>query len=138
MATLAVPATMGRAEEPKVGAKDDRKLVGTWKLVSAKWGGKERQFDGITVLKHVTPAQFIWVRYDKEGIVKHSMGGGYTLQGEDYVETTDYGTTSGDFSVMRGKAHTFKVKVDGNKLHQQGKLNGGLTIEEVWERVEKK
>jgi hypothetical protein len=30
------------------------------------------------------------------------------------------------------------VKVDGNKLHQNGKLNSGLTIEEVWERVEKK
>ena len=80
----------------------------------------------------------MWVRYDTEGIVKHAMGGGYTLKGEDYAETTEYGTTSGDFTVMKGKTHTFKVKVDGNKLYQKGKLNSGLTIEEVWERVEKK
>jgi hypothetical protein len=137
MFALAVAATSVRADEPKAGSKDDHKLVGTWKLVSAKWSGAERKFEGITILKHVTPAQFIWVRYDTNGIVKHSMGGGYTLKGENYEETTDYGTTSGDFTAMRGKVHTFKVKIEGNKLYQKGKLNGGLTIEEVWERVEK-
>lgn len=131
-------ATGVRADEPRNGAKADNPLVGSWKLVSAKWGGRERKFDGITVLKHVTPAQFMWVRYDTDGVVKHAMGGGYTLTGEDYVETTDYGTGSGDFTAMKGKMHTFKVKVDGNKLHQTGKLDGGLTIEEVWERMEKK
>ena len=78
------------------------------------------------------------MRYDKDGIVKHAMGGDYTLKGEDYEETTEYGTSSGDFTAMKGKAHKFKVKVDGNKLYQNGKLSGGLTIEEVWERVEKK
>jgi hypothetical protein len=136
---VALTAAVGvRGAEPTGGTRDDQKLVGTWKLVSAKWGGQERKFDGITVLKHVTPAQFMWVRYDKDGTVKHAMGGGYTLKGEDYAETTDYGTASGDFTAMRGKAHTFRVKVDGNKLHQTGKLDGGLTIEEVWERVEKK
>src|SRR5262245_26979852 len=134
---LAVATTTGRADEAKP-AKEDSKIVGTWKLVSAKWGGEERTFDGITVLKHVTPTQFMWVRYDKDGNVKHAMGGDYTLKGEDYEEATEYGTASGDFTVMKGKVHTFKVKVDGNKLYQNGKLNAGLTIEEVWERVEKK
>jgi hypothetical protein len=135
---LTVPATTGRTEEPKAGSKEENKLIGTWKLVSAKWGGQERKLEGLTVLKHVTPAQFIWVRYDKDGNIKHAMGGGFTLKGEDYEETTEYGTSSGDFTAMKGKVHTFKLKVDGNKLHQTGKLSGGLTIEEVWERVEKK
>jgi hypothetical protein len=134
---LAVTAATSWADEPKPAAKDDNSVVGTWKMVSAKWGGTERKFD-LTILKHITPTQFMWVRYDKDGSVKHAMGGSYTLKGEDYEETTDYGTSSGDFTAMKGKAHAFKVKVDGNKLYQNGKLNGGLTIEEVWERVEKK
>src|SRR5262245_30556997 len=135
---LAVVTAPSQAEEPRAGAKNDNPLVGTWKMVSAKWNGKDRKFEGITILKHVTPAQFMWAHYDKDGIVKFSMGGGYTLKGEDYAETTDYGTASGDFTVMKGKTHTFKVKVDGNKLYQNGSLDGGFTIEEVWERVEKK
>jgi hypothetical protein len=138
MIALTFPAAISQAEEPKAGAKDDNKLVGTWKLVSAKWGGTERKNEGLTILKHVTQSQFMWVRYDEDGNVKHAMGGGYTLKGEDYEETTEYGTGSGDFTAMKGKKHSFKVKVDGNKLHQNGKLNSGLTIEEVWERVEKK
>ena len=40
---LAIAAASVQADEPKAGAKDDNKLVGTWKLVSAKWGGTEAQ-----------------------------------------------------------------------------------------------
>ena len=39
--TLAMAAPCSTAEEPK---KTDNKLVGTWKLVSAKYNGKEVQF----------------------------------------------------------------------------------------------
>src|SRR5262245_61160393 len=74
---LAITSAMGRADEPKSGAKDDNNLIGTWKLVSAKWGGVERKNEGLTILKHVTPAQFMWVRYDKDGNLKHAMGGAY-------------------------------------------------------------
>jgi hypothetical protein len=134
---LAVPTASARAQEKK-DAKPDNKLVGTWKLVSAKYGGKEFKFpEGTTMLKHVTPTQFMWATYDKDGKVSRAAGGGYTLKGEVYEETPEYGIGA-DFDLIKGKAQTFKWKVDGNKWYHDGKLSNGLTIEEVWERIEKK
>jgi hypothetical protein len=136
---LAVAAANGRADEPKGGVKADNKLVGTWKLVSAKWGGKKGRFpEGtVTTLKQVTPTQFMWASYDKDGKVNRAAGGSYTLKDETYAETPEYGIST-DFNIIKGKVHTFKVKVEGNKWYLDGKLSNGLTIEEVWERDEKK
>jgi hypothetical protein len=135
---LAITANAARADEPKGGAKTENKLVGTWKLVSAKYGGNEARFpDGSTTIKHVTPVQFMWATYGTDGKVTRTAGGGYTLAGETYEETPEYGI-SADFDVIKGRAQTFKWKVEGNKWHHTGKLSNGLTIEEVWERVEKK
>jgi len=135
---LAVTAITGRAAEPKADAKPDHKLIGTWKLISAKYGGQESSLpQGLTTLKHVTPTQFMWATYDKDGTVTRAAGGDYTLKGEVYEETPEYGISS-DFDLIKGKAHTFKWKVERNKWYHNGKLSGGLTIEEVWERVEKK
>ncbi len=127
-------AQHGFADEPKA----ENKLVGSWKLVSAKYGGEDHKFpEGNTTLKHVTPTQFMWATYDGDGKVTRAAGGGYTMKGDAYEETPEYGI-SADFDTIKGKAHTFKWKVDGNKWRHDGKLNNGLTIEEVWERVEKK
>lgn len=135
---VAVAAPGARADEPKPAAKPGNKLVGTWKLVSAKYGGNEFKFpDGTTMLKHVTPTQFMWATHDADGKVFRAAGGGYTLKGETYEETPEYGF-SDDFDSIKGKTHTFTWKVEGNKWLHNGKLDGGLTIEEVWERVEKK
>jgi hypothetical protein len=83
LATAAAPAA-----EPKTDAKTDNKLVGTWKLVSAKYGDHEFKFpDGSTHIKHVTPTQFMWATYDKDGTVTRAAGGSYTLNGETYEET---------------------------------------------------
>ncbi len=135
---LAIVAATARADAPKAGAKADNKLVGTWKLVSAKYGGEEFKFpEGTTMVKHVTPTQFMWATYDKDGTVTRAAGGPYTLKGETYEETPEYGIGS-DFDLIKGKAQTFTWKVEGNKWYHNGKLSNGLTIEEVWDRVEKK
>ena len=135
---LAVTAATTWPDEPKGDAKSDNKLVGTWKVVSGKYGGEESKSpEGVTTVKHVTPTQFMWATYDKDGKVTRAAGGYYTLKGEVYEETPEYGIGS-DFDLIKGKAHTFKWKVEGNKWYHNGKLSGGLTIEEVWERVEKK
>ena len=126
--------TVLRAEESDTA----KKLVGTWKLLSAKYGGTESKLpQEATTLKHITPSQFQWVTYDGDGKIIRSAGGGYVLQGEDYTETPEYGL-SGDFDVIKGKSHSFKCRIEGNQWHHEGKLDNGLTIEEVWERVEKK
>lgn len=135
---LTVTAAPARSDEPKGNARSENKLLGTWKLVSAKYGGQEFKFEeGFTMVKHVTATQFMWASYEKDGKVTRAAGGYYTLKGEVYEETPEYGISS-DFDLIKGKAQTFKWKVEGNKWHHNGKLSNGLTIEEVWERVEKK
>lgn len=133
--TLAVAIPRSAAEEKEEGKKQNS-LVGTWKLVSAKWGEKEAKLaEEITILKHVTPTHFMWVRYDKDGKVLVALGGSYTVKGKMYEEIPEYGT---GLDRLKGNAQSFKWRVDGNKWYHNGKLSTGLTIEEVWERVEKK
>lgn len=132
--TYAYSVSVGKEEAAKADASQ---LIGTWKLVSAKYGGQEASFpDGMTVLKHVTPEQFMWARYNADGKVFAAAGGTYEVKGEAYAELPQYGVGT-DFDSVKGKSHPFTWKVDGRKWHHQGKLAGGLTIDEVWERVEK-
>jgi hypothetical protein len=137
-AALAVTAAAACAADPKGDAKSDNPLVGTWKLVSGKYGGQDFKFpEGSTHIKHITPTQFMWATYDKDGVVSRAAGGTYTLKGETYEELPEYGISS-DFDLIKGKAQTFTWKVEGDKWYHNGKLSNGLTIEEVWQRVEKK
>ena len=49
------------------------------------------------------------------------------------------GSGVGDvLQMLKGKPQSFECKVEGNKWYHTGKLSTGLTVEEVWERVEKK
>jgi hypothetical protein len=131
---IALANTRSNADEPEPG----NKLIGTWKLVSAKYDGQDFKFaEGTTTVKHVTPTQFMWASYDVDGKVSRAAGGSYTLKGVLYEETPEYGL-SADFEGIKGKVQSFKCRVDGNKWFHDGKLSGGVTIEEVWERVERK
>jgi hypothetical protein len=125
-------------ETTKETTNTSHKLVGTWKLVSGNYGGQDFKFpEGTTMLKHVTPTQFMWATYDKDGKVFRAAGGYATLQGDVYKETPEYGISS-DFDIINGKTHVFKATVEGNKWHSEGKLANGQTIDEMWERLEKK
>src|SRR5262249_28369740 len=135
ISALALAAAAGRADEPPAGAKDS-KLVGVWKLVSAKYGGKEQSIRD-THIKHVTPTHFIWVTHDAEGLISSALGGPYTLNGDKYEELPEYGVGP-ILQALKGKKQSFVWKVEGNKWYHSGKLNDRLEIEEVWERVEGK
>jgi hypothetical protein len=139
LVALALTSARSVAADPKKAeAKPENKLIGTWKLLSAKYGGKEIKLpEGSTRIKHVTPVQLLWAAYDKDGKVLVGWGGAYTVKGEQYIETPEYGV-GGVPDPYKGKPQEFKWKVEENKWHHTGKLSTGLTIEEVWERVEKK
>src|SRR5262245_59579128 len=139
LAAVALTSERSADDEPKKAvARPENKLVGTWKLVSAKYDGQETKLpEGTTMLKHVTPTQFMWAHYDKDGQVDAALGGSYTLVGDKYEETPEYGVGN-VLEALKGKPQTFEWKVEGNKWHHNGKLSSGLTIEEVWERLEKK
>jgi hypothetical protein len=137
---IALAATVAAvpADDLKGEAKADNKLVGTWKIVSGKYGGRPfNRPEGFTTLKHVTPTQYMWASYGAEGKVTRTAGGSYSLKGEEYTEMPEYGI-GGDFDLIKGKAQTFTWKVEGDKWYHTGKLSNGLTIEEVWQRVERK
>jgi hypothetical protein len=135
---LVLTPVLVRAAEPKSETNVENKLIGTWTLRSAKYGGQEfKPEEGLTTIKHVTPTQFMWASYGKDGKVTRAAGGNYTLNGDAYEETPEYGI-SGDFDLIKGSVQSFKCKIEGNKWYHNGKLSNGLTIEEVWERVEKK
>jgi hypothetical protein len=125
-------------ESKKPVAKPENKLVGTWRLVSAKYNGKDVTIpDGETRLKHVTPTHFMWAIYDKDGVVGTTMGGACTVSETKYEEVPEFGT-SDIIKAFKGKAIPFEWKVEGNKWYHSGKLGSDFTIEEVWERVERK
>ncbi len=114
------------------------RLIGAWRLVSAEYGGRVMDVARMgTTLKHITPGHFLWVGYDPESkVISRSMGGTYVLRADQYEETVRYGV-GGDFDAIRGNLPakaTFTVKVEGDRWHVSGTLDGGLKIVEVWER----
>jgi hypothetical protein len=135
VAAVAVAAA-GAADEPNGAGGAANKLVGTWKLTSAKWGGEAVSLEkDAPTLKHITPTHYTWLTYRKTGEVFRAAGGTYTLRGGEFVQQCEYGVGQ-DFAVVRGK-NTYKCRVEGDKWFHTGRLPNGLTIEEVWERVRK-
>lgn len=117
--------------------KTANRLAGSWKLVSAKYGGRESTLPKVaTTLKHVTPTHYTWVTIDKDGQVTRIGGGTYVFNGKLLESTPEYGLGP-DFVAIKGKRQSFEIKFDGDRWTQSGTLSTGTTLEEVWERVEK-
>jgi hypothetical protein len=133
LTAMAASVHAGRTDDP---ASSTARLVGTWKLVSARFGGQESDLPKQQkVLKHLTPVQMVWIRINPDtGQVTAMAGGSYSLKGDAYTETPEYGFGD-DFQVVRGKTHSFTCKVEGDKWYHTGMLANGLKIEEVWQRV---
>jgi hypothetical protein len=134
-AALAFTAALPGAERPQ---KDAVSHLGTWRLVSAKYGNA-KEFSDVSNqgphLKMLTADRFIWVIYDsKTKLVALSMGGSYSLQGSNYTETVEFYLPEG-MKVYLGKEQVFTIRVEGDRLYQSGKLSDGQNIEEIWQRV---
>jgi hypothetical protein len=124
------PAAAGPA-----AAQPPEAAVGTWRLVSAKVNGKPADIPaGTTILKHVTPTDFVFVYYDRQGQVTVAGGGPYRLDGTRYEETVEYGLGEG-MQPLLGKTHVFTLRIEGGRWYQEGAERDGTVIEEVWERA---
>jgi hypothetical protein len=106
--------------------------------VSAKYGDQEIKLEDLgTTLKHITSAQFMWVSYNAETkLISRTSGGAWKTKGDQYVETTEYGLGT-DFEQIRGKEHTFTLRIEGDTWFHNGTLANGLKIEEKWERTKR-
>lgn len=123
------------ADDPVPEAELPKQLVGTWKMVSAKFGGEDSDLPTrLTVLKHITPTHMTWMRSDqKTGEVVAMASGTWTISGDKFSDTPTMGMGS-QFKTVKGRTHTFTCRIEGDKWFHTGKLDSGLTIEEVWER----
>jgi hypothetical protein len=106
-------------------------IVGTWKMTSFSGtnNGKPmtRDMAKFPQYKIITPTHWMYVVYSTDSLRGDGNGGTYTLKGNKYVEIVDSATTD------------FTVKVEGNKLMQDGLLTLAdgtkLVLHEVYERV---
>jgi hypothetical protein len=126
------------AHEPAMTKGVPNALVGSWRMVASKYGEQEFTFPaGTTVVKLVTPTQYMLAIYDAEGKVSRATGGDYTLKDDRYEETPRYSTSDG-FERMKDKPQVLTTRIEGDRWLYRGKLTNGMVIEEVWERVTRK
>src|SRR5262245_29535961 len=104
-------------------------MIGTWVHVGRPGQVMEAPEIGGR-LKFRTGAHWTLTHADATGLVTEHFGGTYTLNGDEYVETQDYG----DVTWMKdnGKSFKFKVKVEGDTVTQIGI---GNPYTEVWKRA---
>jgi hypothetical protein len=113
-------------------------IVGTWLLESYKYGSAESSFTQVTAkeprIKLITEKKFLWVTYDTttKKILK-SAGGAYSLDGDNYVESIDFGYNMDSYLKLNSK---FKIRVDGKMLYLTGELGDGYKIEEIWQKTD--
>ena len=126
-------ASLVAARRPASASQEG--VVGTWRLVSAKANGKAVEIPaGTTVLKHVTPTDFVFVYYTQQGLITVAGGGRYTLKGNHYEETVEYGVGEG-MAPYIGKTEAFTLRIDGGRWYHSGTEHDGTVVEEVWEHA---
>jgi len=116
--------------------KVEHKLIGTWKMLSANYGGSENDIPKrLIVLKYVTQTHFIWIRINPENQeIVQSAGGTYSVMDDTYTESAVYGFGA-DFNIVRDQNFSFNWKIEDDKWYHTTTLANGLKIEEIWERV---
>src|SRR5262245_33365370 len=111
---------------PSQLAKD---MIGTWVHVGRPGQVREAPAEGGR-LKFRTGKHWTLTYADPTGLVTDHFGGTYTLNGDVYVETQDYGDER--WMKDNGKSFKFKVMVEGDTMTQFG-LDNPYT--EVWKRA---
>jgi hypothetical protein len=128
---IALEAERGRPSDPKLAEQSSalnpaptidgnnlkKRMLGTWQLISFA--------DGRVSDANVGELKFIGDRHwsvsrlqPSTGRLDYHMGGTYTLEGNQYVETIEYGTGG-----PIGQTFTYKLTVEGDKFVQTGVEN---------------
>ena len=114
---------------------DAKSLIGSWKLVSATYNGRTQELGKVIKIKHVTDSQFMWFVYEPGNKkVTDAAGGPYSVKGDLYSEKIVYGLGK-DYEVVRGHEIPLHWKMEETTWRVSGRLNNGLMIEEVWEKI---
>jgi hypothetical protein len=129
--------TIPGAEAPGAGRVPATALVGTWEMVSTKYGDATESSptpENLKAMKFITPTHFIWAHFDpKTKKISNSMGGTYSLSGSTYIEKPEFAFEGMEEFV--GKEQKFTAKLEGDKWIHSGELSNGVKLEEIWRRV---
>jgi hypothetical protein len=133
IAVLTISAVSGASEIKKKSVS----ISGTWQLESYKYGPTQSSFIDIQKnrirLKVINETNFIWVDYDPQtGQVTKSAGGSYTVVGNTYTESLDFGLEMDPYIKQN---HVYTVQVEGDMFFLSGQLTPDYKIEEIWKRV---
>lgn len=123
------------ADNPVPTERLAQELVGTWKMVSARYGDRDSTLPKrMVVIKHVTPTHMTWFRADPETQSVVDMASGkWSLKGDQYADFPEFGLGTA-FPVVKDGTHRFTCKIVGDCWYHTGALENGLKIEEVWKR----
>jgi hypothetical protein len=130
----AIGVPNGRSQQT---ASDRRKLLGTWRLVSAVYDDKPNTEVGKSEIqiKHITDVQFTWLTYSvATKQVRSGLGGTYSVNVNSYSETPEYGFGEA-IERLHDTEQKFTCRIEGDRWYQDGRLSVGMKLEEVWERV---
>lgn len=111
-------------------------MIGTWEMFATRsWGAQEVTYlpQDHRHFKTFTETNWSVVAYDANSNVVMSIGGVYTLNGNDYHESID--TATGDMVKYLHAHPEFKVCVEGDKYYQIGGGKKNPNIEEIWQRA---
>lgn len=127
------------------------KIQGSWTLVEFKYG-YEAEYEKVPAfiyyVKNVTESHFSWCSYNPEdGKVIGTGGGTYSIDGKNYIESTDFWYPSG--TSIPGTTTTFTYKLKGNMWTISGYIkdvelnpsSGEMVpidstyISEVWQKI---
>jgi hypothetical protein len=129
--------TIPGAEAPGAAKVPATALVGTWVMVSTKYGDATESSpppENLKAMKFITPTHFIWAHFDpKTKKITNSMGGTYSLNGSTYTEKPEFAFEGMEEFVS--KEQKFTAKIEGDKWIHSGELSNGVNLEEVWRRV---
>jgi hypothetical protein len=116
--------------------QDYSKIIGTWKLVSYKYGDNDMKQtpDSIQKIKLITQTTFTWVKYSaKDKNITNSAGGTYIWKDDNYIENLAFGLKMTGFI---DKMQIYKIKIDDQNMQITGELSNNLKIVENWKKVE--
>ena len=123
-------ASMGAG--PSMGIPLRNKLEGTW----------EHTFENqpeLRQIKVINQDHCIWVTYLKETQRPvFSAGGTYTLAGNSYKETAEFGKFgSPEWQATVGKELALHVEIDGDTLLLTDEATKGQKLRETWKRIKR-
>jgi hypothetical protein len=119
-------------------AQNKMAVVGTWKLISGKAteGDSTTSYDDKTTdaIKIVTTTHFaVFSKNPSDNSLQHAGAGPVHVDDTNYVEELEYDNAK-DFV---GKTAKYTYRVEGDKWYIKGGIENMITLEEVWQRLNK-